>query len=133
MRAVKDFKVIRGMTVNQVVRQMLDSGGFTSKKLAEGIDILENMMKDKKCLKFLSFPADITSTGTRGLIRDLIKEKWFDAIVTTCGTLDHDIARSFGDYFHGEFEMDDIELHEKGIYRLGNILIKNDSYSRIIQ
>src|SRR5437867_2649554 len=129
MKIVRDFNINKSMTVDQLVNEMFDSGGFTSKKLAQGINILEKMLKDKSALRFLSFPADIISTGSRGIIRELIKEKWFDVIITTCGTLDHDLARSFGDYFHGEFEMDDVELHERGIYRLGNILIKNESYS----
>src|SRR5437867_13413118 len=117
MKIVKDFNIPGSITVDELMREMFDSGGFTSKKLAEGINILEKMLKDKSALKFLSFPADIISTGSRGIIRELIKHKWFDVIVTTCGTLDHDLARSYGDYFHGEFEMDDVELHKKGIYR----------------
>ena len=37
-----------------------------------------------------------------------------DVVVTTCGTLDHDIARVLADYYHGDFAMDDALLREEG-------------------
>lgn len=133
MREVKDFQIDKNIIVKDLVKQMEESGGFTSKKLAIGIEILNEMMKDKECLKFLSFPADIIATGTRGIIKDFIKRKMFDVVITTSGTLDHDIARSYKKYYHGSFEMNDVELHRKGINRLGNILVPNESYGMIVE
>ena len=51
-----------------------------------------------------------------------------DVIVTTCGTLDHDIARVLADYYHGDFAMDDKQLRVEGVNRLGNVLVPDDSY-----
>jgi deoxyhypusine synthase len=132
MKKVKDFNIRKG-TVKELVTQMLEAGGFTAKKLALGIGILEKMLRDENCLKLLSFPACIVATGTRGVIKEFVKRKWFDVLITTCGTLDHDLARSYRDYFHGSFFVDDKELHRIGINRLGNIFIPNDSYGRIIE
>jgi len=122
LQPVKDIKIGRKTSVNNLVNRMLASGGFTAKKLAVGVDILERMVKDKDCLKFLSFPACIIATGTRGIIKELVKRKLFDVLITTCGTLDHDLARIWKQYYHGDFLMDDRQLHKKGINRLGNIL-----------
>lgn len=133
MKPVKDIKVTKEQTVNDLVKQMKESGGFTAKKLAIGIDILKKMIKEKNCLKFLSFPACIVATGTRGVIKSFVKKKMFDVVITTCGTLDHDIARCYKDYFHGDFMMDDRELHKEGINRLGNVLVPNESYGIIIE
>lgn len=133
MKIVKDFKIDKKISVDELVRQMMESGGFTSKKLAVAIDILERMIKDKNSLNFLSFPACIIATGTRGVIKEMVKRKWFDVLITTCGTLDHDLARSWKNYYHGSFEMDDAELHKKGIHRLGNVLVPKDSYGTIIE
>ena len=83
--------------------------------------------------KFLSFPACIISTGLRGVIKDLIKNKLVDVVITTCGTLDHDLARTWKDYYEGSFDMNDAELYKKGINRLGNILIPNESYGIILE
>jgi deoxyhypusine synthase len=133
LKPVKDMEIGKKMTVNGLVKQMSKSGGFTSKKLAVGVDIVERMIKDKKCLKFLSFPACIISTGTRGVIKEMMKKKMFDIVMTTCGTLDHDLARIWRKYYHGKFMMDDKELLDKGINRLGNILVPNDSYGIILE
>lgn len=133
MEKVEDFKIKKKESINKLIEQMKKSGGFTGRKLAECVDILEKMIKDKKCLKILSFPACIIATGARGIIRDMVKERWFDVLITTCGTLDHDLARSFKDYYHGYFEVDDVELHKKGIHRIGNIFVPKESYGLIIE
>ncbi|KXB04057.1 deoxyhypusine synthase, partial [candidate division MSBL1 archaeon SCGC-AAA261O19] len=67
------------------------------------------------------------------LIRDLVKEELVDVIVTTCGTLDHDLARSWSDYYHGDFNLDDVELHQEKINRIGNVLAPNESYGLILE
>ncbi|MEM2987618.1 MAG: deoxyhypusine synthase [Candidatus Bathyarchaeia archaeon] len=133
MKKVKDFEIFKGASADALIRQMLESGGFTAKNIATGVDILEAMLKEQKILNFLSFPACIIATGTRGVIRDMVKRKWFHVLVTTCGTLDHDMARCYRDYFQGDFYMDDKELHRKGISRLGNVLVPNASYGEIIE
>ncbi|MBI2084492.1 MAG: deoxyhypusine synthase [Candidatus Aenigmarchaeota archaeon] len=133
MRKVDDFSINEKITVDELVKQMQASGGFTSKKLAEGTDIIEEMLNDDNSLNFLSFPADIVSTGTRGVIKDMIKKDWFDVVITTCGTLDHDIARAYKDYYHGSFDLDDSELRKKGMHRLGNIVFPEGNYGIIIE
>jgi len=124
---------LRKESTNELVKQLYDSGGFTAKKLAVGVDILEEMIKQKNCVKFLSFPACIISTGTRGVIKELVKRKFFDIVITTCGTLDHDLARLWANYYHGHFIADDKELHKQGINRLGNIYIPNKCYGKILE
>ena len=130
---IKDMSLSKGMKLDELVEQMYDSGGFTSKKVGIAARVFENMLSQKDCVKFLSFPACIVSTGTRGIIRDLIQHRMVDVVITTCGTLDHDIARTKKDYYHGEFIADDTELHRKGINRLGNIFIPNESYGIILE
>ncbi|MDE1870353.1 MAG: deoxyhypusine synthase family protein, partial [Candidatus Micrarchaeota archaeon] len=91
---VKDLKIKKGMKVKELIEGMRQIGGFSGQNLVHGIDIIEMMMKDRDSYNFLSFPADIISTGTRGVISSMVK--YFDALMTTCGTMDHDIARAFG-------------------------------------
>ena len=86
---VQDITLTNNMTTNQLIKALYNSGGFSAKKVADGVDILEHMMKEKNCIKFLSFPACIISTGTRGVIKELLKRKLFDVVITTTGTLDH--------------------------------------------
>ena len=130
---VKDIQIDNNMTTDQLIKELFRSGGFSAKKVAEGVDILEEMQKEKNCTKFLSFPACIISTGTRGIIKELLKRKLFDVVITTAGTLDHDLARVWKDYYHGTFMADDKELYNKGINRLGNIFIPIESYGKVLE
>ncbi|MCJ7698367.1 MAG: deoxyhypusine synthase family protein, partial [Thermoplasmata archaeon] len=130
---VQDIELTKNMTTNQLIKALYNSGGFSAKKVADGVDILEHMVKEKNCVKFLSFPACIISTGTRGVIKELLKRKLFDVVITTTGTLDHDLARVWKDYYHGSFMADDKELHQQGINRLGNIFIPLECYGAILE
>lgn len=132
-RPVKDISIKGGDDIQSIFDQMAASGGFESRNLADGLEILTTMINDKDCLKFLSFVAAITSTGLRGIIADMLKRKMFDVVITTCGALDHDIARYFSNYLEGSFTLDDAELLEKNIHRLGNVLVPMDSYGPIIE
>ena len=129
---VEDIELRKGMSVDELVRQLYKAGGFTAKDLALAVDIIEEMIKDDAVI-FLSFPACIIATGTRGVIKELVKRKLVDVIITTCGTLDHDLARIWKDYYHGSFMLDDVELHKQGINRIGNVLTPNESYGIIIE
>ena len=130
---VEDIRLDDVRTVEALVAAMERSGGFTAKKVGLALDLWHRMLADKECTRVLSFPADIMATGTRGVLVELAKRKWFDAIVTTCGTLDHDLARLWGDYHHGTFLADDHELHEKGIHRLGNVFVPQDVYGPLLE
>ncbi|MGI0037286.1 MAG: deoxyhypusine synthase [Nitrososphaera sp.] len=129
---VRDYD-IRGFDLESILHGMSDSGGFESRNLADGIDILRRMGDEKNCTKFLSFVGALISTGARGIIRDMIKNKMFDVVITTCGALDHDIARSYEKYYAGDFRMDDMMLLKKDIHRLGNVLVPKDNYGPLIE
>jgi deoxyhypusine synthase len=112
---------------------MAKSGGFESKILWDGINIIRTMTKDRNCTRFLSFVGSIISTGARGIIKDMIKRKMFDCVITTCGALDHDIARASTKYYSGDFRMDDNMLYKKNIHRLGNVLVPQNNYGPVIE
>ena len=132
-RIVKDISIQAGDPIQNIFDQLSTSGGFESRNLAEGLEILSSMINDKECVKFLSFVAAITSTGLRGIITDMLRKKMFDVVITTCGALDHDIARYFSHYLEGSFTLNDAELLEKNIHRLGNVLVPMESYGPIIE
>nr|AIF10390.1 putative deoxyhypusine synthase (dys1) [uncultured marine thaumarchaeote KM3_45_E05] len=132
-RDVKDIEISNDSSADQIFNELKQSGGFESRNIAEGVEILSNMIQDEKCLKFLSFIGAIVSTGFRGIIRDMIKKKWCDVVITTCGALDHDIARHFSNYKEGSFTMDDKELADQNIHRLGNVLVPMESYGPLIE
>ncbi|MGC8571889.1 MAG: deoxyhypusine synthase [Candidatus Micrarchaeia archaeon] len=124
---IRDIKLKKGMKVSELIDEMRDMGGFGGANFVYGAEVLKAMFNDKRSFNFLSFPADVVATGLRGVLASSVK--YFDAIITTGGTFDHDIARAFGGIYNkGTFNVDDALMHKKGIYRLGNIFIKRDEY-----
>ena len=132
-RPVKDIEIDSNTSIEKIFEELSQSGGFESVNLSDGLDILTKMISDEKCLKFVSFVGAVVSTGLRGIIKDMIKNKWFDVAITTCGALDHDIAKHFSNYNEGSFTMDDNELADQNIHRLGNVLVPMDNYGPLIE
>jgi deoxyhypusine synthase len=130
--SVHDYS-IESNSISLLIDGMENSGGFESKNLWDGINIIRTMTKDKNCTKFLSFVGSIISTGTRGIIKDMLKRKMFDCVITTCGALDHDIARTSTKYYSGDLRMDDNLLYKKNIHRLGNVLVPQNNYGPVIE
>jgi deoxyhypusine synthase len=131
-RGVKEIELKKGMRVRELIDAMNDVGGFSAQHMVDGIKILERMKNDGESYNFFSFTANIISTGLRGMIASSMK--YFDAVMTTCGTLDHDLARAYGGkYSVGSFEADDNRLFEMDIYRLGNIFIESKEYGLTVE
>ncbi len=138
---VKDYAFSDVTNATSLIDQMAQAGGFTATKLATARDILLQMREEintvdgdsNQVCNWLSFTACLCATGTRSFFIEAIKTKMFNVVSTTCGTLDHDIARSYKDYYHGAFELDDIELGEHELMRLGNVIVPNASYGEIIE
>jgi deoxyhypusine synthase len=132
-RKVEDISLDDRPSLDTLVRRLEAAGGFSAKGLAEGVDLLARMLSDPQMTVFLSFPADLVATGTRGVLAGLVRGGGVDAVVTTCGTLDHDLARAFRPYYHGSFDLDDRELHRRHLHRLGNVVIPERNYGAIVE
>lgn len=131
---VKDIDIESISHFSDLLNNYEKIGGFMARNLGIAFGILKKMYEERDSVTiFLSFPADIIATGLRGVIRTLVKKRLVDVIITTCGTLDHDLARSFKDYYLGEFYMDDKKLRDENIHRLGNVLVPMESYGMIIE
>ena len=133
LRKVRDYHASPSDDISSLVDGMGRGGGFMAKNLFDVADTLASMCEREGCTKFLSFPAAIMATGTRGVLIDMVRAGMVDVIVTTCGTLDHDISRTVADYYQGSFEMDDAKLRRAGYHRLGNVLVPLESYGPLIE
>ena len=114
---VVDYTFNESVTPRGLLDQMANAGGFTATKLAVARDILLDMKSqldvvtyDSKVCNWLSFPACLCATELVVSSWSHSSEKMFNVVSTTCGMLDHDIARSHKHYYHGAFELDDREL-----------------------
>ncbi len=129
MRYVKDFHWSKGMRI----RGMMDSFshlGFQSIQLANARDIIVKMKKEGAKI-FLTFTSNMVTSGLRGLFAQLVSLGMADILVTTAGAIEEDIMKAYGERFLiGRFSADDVELYEKGVNRVGNLFVRNESYEK---
>jgi len=104
-----------------------ECSGFQATHLSRAVEIIKRMKKEKATV-FFAFTANMMASGLRGLFTELARKKFIDVVITTGGSIDHDLIRSYSEYNLGDFNLDDKELHEKGINRIGNILVPNKCY-----
>ena len=126
MEKIKDIELKEGVSPTQIVKGMKQAG-FQASHLGEAVELIERM-KQENCTLFLGFTANLVASGLRGIIRELCEKGFADAIVTTAGSVDHDIIKSFRPYLLGSFNADDVELHQKGVNRLGNIFAETKGF-----
>jgi len=128
MQVVKDFTWKENINVTELV-QGLGSIGFQSIELKKGVDIMLKMKRNGAKI-FLTFTSNMVTSGLRGFFAQLIKLGIPDVIVSTAGGLEEDIMKATGEEFIiGDFFSDDVELHEKGVNRVGNLYITSESYA----
>ena len=75
----------------------------------------------------------MVSSGLRDIFRYLVKNKRVNVAVTTAGGIEEDIIKCLGDFIIGDFRLKGSELREKGINRIGNILVPNSRYVKFEQ
>ena len=100
--------------------------GFQGTKLKQAIDIAKQMRKENVTI-FLGFTSNMISSGIREAILHLVKNKMIHVIVTTAGGIEEDLIKCLKPFIIGEFK-GGIDLRNKGINRIGNILVPNDRY-----
>ena len=125
MEEIKDIK-LNGKNATELVNQM-NASGFQATHLAQAVELIEQMKKEKATI-FLGFTANLMASGLRGIVKELCEKKFVNAIVTTAGSIDHDIIKSFMPYKQGTFMANDVELHQKGINRIGNIFVETKGF-----
>ena len=131
---IRDFTVHGGLSVCELVESYGRSHGFMAGHIHRAAKILAEMLSDQDTTRVLAFTGNLVSTGLRGVLAQLIREGFFHAVVTTCGAIDHDIARSTGHkYYKGDWNYNDAMLNAIGIHRLGNVLIPVENYGLAIE
>lgn len=129
MKIVKDFLWTNNMTVNEMV-DGFGSLGYQATELAEAKKVVLKMKRSGTKV-FLTFTSNMVTSGLRGFFAQLCKLKIPDILVTTSGSIEEDIMKAVGENFQlSNFYADDNQLHEKGENRIGNLVIRNESYMK---
>ncbi len=72
----------------------------------------------------------MASCGVRESIRFLAQHNMVDVIVASAGGVEEDFIKCLAPTFLGDFALRGKELREKGINRIGNLLVPNDNYCK---
>ena len=127
MNKVKDLKWEKKIKVDELVEN-LGCVGFQASEMKKAVDVILKMKKSGAKV-FLTYTSNMVTSGLRGFFAQLIELGMVDVIVTTVGGIEEDIMKSYGENFIiGKFSPDDVELYEKGVNRVGNLFIRNESY-----
>jgi deoxyhypusine synthase len=126
---VTDFKWNKGMKASDLALS-LSKVGFQSVELGNATDTIIKMKKSGAKI-YLTFTSNMATSGLRGFFAQSIRLKMCDCIVTTVGGIEEDMMKAMGEKFAiGDFSTDDVALYEKGVNRVGNLFIANESYCK---
>uniref|UniRef100_A0A182PRZ2 Trafficking protein particle complex subunit 2-like protein n=1 Tax=Anopheles epiroticus TaxID=199890 RepID=A0A182PRZ2_9DIPT len=90
----------------------------------------EFIKRQSSCTIFLGYTSNMVSAGVRETIRFLAQHRLVDCIVTTAGGVEEDLIKCLAPTFLGSFELAGRELRERGINRIGNLLVPNENYCK---
>jgi deoxyhypusine synthase len=126
---VKDIEWRNGMCVAKLVED-LGNCGFQGVEVNKAAECFAKMKREGAKI-YLTFTSNMVTSGLRGFFAQLIKLGMADVIITTVGSIEEDIMKAIGeDFYIGNYSADDVALHEKGMNRVGNLLIRNESYEK---
>ncbi|KAI4098602.1 MAG: hypothetical protein L6R37_006396 [Teloschistes peruensis] len=138
-----DARVIRGLdfndyrdkklTVEDLVENMAGMG-FQATAVAEAVGIINEMRKWRDpetqtgTTIFLGYTSNLVSSGLRETLRFLVEHKFVSAIVTTAGGIEEDLIKCLAPTYLDSFTSKGAELREKGMNRIGNLVVPNNNY-----
>ncbi|XP_056143868.1 deoxyhypusine synthase [Lampris incognitus] len=149
----EDMPKIRGYDFNQGVdhRALLQSyltTGFQASSMGMAVEEINKMIEKRLepvepvegsdwtesirqgCTIFLGYTSNLISSGVRESIRYLAQHKMVDVIVTTAGGIEEDLIKCLAHTYLGDFAMAGKELRQRGINRIGNLLVPNANYCK---
>ncbi|XP_055702960.1 probable deoxyhypusine synthase [Phlebotomus papatasi] len=88
----------------------------------------EFIVRRNNCTIFLGYTSNMVSSGLRETIRFLVEHKLVDCLVTTAGGVEEDFIKCMAPTYTGSFELSGRHLREKGVNRIGNLLVPNENY-----
>jgi deoxyhypusine synthase len=105
-------------TVDELVRAM-GKTAFTGRQIGDGVDVLEEMARDKDCFVVMTLAGAMTVAKMGLIFCDLIESGFVRAIVSTGALMAHGLVEASGlSHFRYDPKMDDRELFKAGYNRV---------------
>ncbi|XP_050532246.1 probable deoxyhypusine synthase [Daktulosphaira vitifoliae] len=116
-----------GLAVEQINKMLEEREKPFQKDIHEQNEFIK---RRSNCTIFLGYTSNMVSCGNRDSIRFVVQHKMVDCIVTTAGGVEEDIIKCLAPTFIGDFQLKGSDLREKGINRIGNLLVPNNNYCK---
>ncbi|MEM3126984.1 MAG: deoxyhypusine synthase [Candidatus Woesearchaeota archaeon] len=129
LQSIHGYEFDKGVDYDKMIDSFATTG-YQATELSKAINIINEMRKEKNITIYLAYTSNMVSSGLRDIFCFLAKNKMVDVIVTTAGGIEEDIIKCLGNFLLGDFYLSGKELREKGINRIGNILVPNERYCK---
>jgi deoxyhypusine synthase len=132
MKRVEQMRLRPGMTVGELAEEMRKAGVIGAGRVGRAVEIVAEMFSDPDYTTFITLSGPLVPSGMRLVFRDLIRDNHVDVVVTNGANVVHDIVEAMGrPHMVGEVDVDDAELHERGINRAYDIFIESDTWPKL--
>ena len=132
MKRVEQMRLRPGMTVGELAEEMRKAGVIGAGRVGKAVEIVAEMFSDPDYTTFITLSGPLVPSGMRLVFRDLIRDGYVDVVVTNGANVVHDIVEAMGrPHMVGEVDVDDAELHERGINRAYDIFIESDTWPKL--
>lgn len=108
--------------------QSFSTSGIQATNLGSAISLVNVMIREKATI-FMSFTANMISSGMREIISYLAKNKKISVMCTTGGGVEEDAIKSYMPFRIGDFNAKGEILLDAGVGRIGNIYTSYEHYS----
>jgi deoxyhypusine synthase len=128
-RYVKQMKITKGMSLNELVKQYQRAGVLGAGRVARATQILHHILDDPQCLVFLAMAGPMVPGGLRDIIAQLVKTRRIQVIVTSGANIVHDVLEAIGEHHvRGSLKADDRELAEQQLGRAGDVYVETAGF-----
>lgn len=110
----------------------MEGTGFQGRKLAQVVDVWEEMIKEKDLTIIMGFAGSMSTTGQWKIINWLIENRFIDVLVSTGANISEDILDAMGyGYWQGYHMIDDMELLKHKIDRFYDVFASELEYRQM--
>jgi deoxyhypusine synthase len=126
MDKIYPLKIEKGMSVSDIIKEY-GKGVFNAGKIAEAVSVYTRMLEED-CRVFLGLAGALVPAGLGKVVADLIRDDMVHVIVSTGANVTHDLIEAFGGSHLKEIQGEDSALREKGIDRIYDAFIEDESF-----
>jgi len=132
LKKVKHMRLQKGLSVQELVKQMQDSGVLGAGKIGKASELTAKMFNDPDYTVFLTLAGALVPGGLRNVIADLVDKEYVNVVVTTGANMVHDMVEALGyKHYIGTFLAEDVRLKEEKIGRIGDIYVQQEAFQAL--